>query len=305
VYDNAHLSLTLPSNDPGAESRLAYSLAFSEADGQPDSQGWIRTKHRGLRVEYSPETRRLRVRGSLHTFAHGDNLDTFAAPDVGAACAELSEVLAMPADWLIVHKLEVGVNLPLPTSPRPFLESLTSHKGSPFTALSPPKGASRPLAYGAHHAAYRLKLYDKGAYSRLQGRYPPDTTAPHLLRYELVYERQRPMCAITGLTSLTLADLPRPPVMNAFATHLRTHWNLTQRRQYMNYNNLSLADAALLHAAADLAFWDTMRATQPRNTYARNRSKAANLLRQRTAPHPYEAIFNCELERLTCLAAAA
>ena len=305
MYDNAHLSLTLPSNDPGAESRLANAVAFGDADGQPDSQGWIRTRHRGLRVEYRPETRRLRVRGSLHSFAHGDNLDTFAAPDVGAACAELSEVLSMPADRLTVHKLEVGVNLPLPTSPRPFLESLTSHKGSPFTALNPPKGASRPLAYGAHHADYRLKLYDKGTYSRLQGRYPPDTAAPHLLRYELVFECQRPMRTVTGLASITLADLPHPPVMAAFAAHLRTHWSLTQRRQHMSYDNLSLADAALLHAAADLAFWDAMRATQPRSTYTRNRSKANKLLRQRTEPHPYEAVFAHELERLTLPALAA
>jgi len=299
VYDNAHLSLTLPAGDLSAEGRLAYSKAFEGSDGQPNGKGWVRSEYRGARFEFHPEQRRVRVRGSLHTFAHGDNIGRFTAPDIAATCIELAEVLDMPARWLEVHKLEVGVNLPLPTSPRPFLESLTSHKGSPFTALNPPPGASRPLAYGAHHSAYRLKFYDKGTYSRLQGRQPPPTAAPHLLRYEMVFERQRPMLTVTGLPTLTLADLPRPPVMAAFASHLRKHWNLTRHRQHLNYNGLPLANAVLLHAASDSAFWEAMRSTQPRNTYTRNRTKASRLLHERTEPHPYGVIFTQELDRLT------
>ena len=113
------------------------------------------------------------------------------------------------------------------------------------------------------------------------------------------------MLTITGLSELTLADLRRPSVMTAFANHLHTHWNITQRRQHMNYADLSLADAALLHAATDVAFWEIMRATQPRNTYARNKAKATTLLRGRTEPHPYDAVFARELASITQLAAAA
>jgi hypothetical protein len=266
VYDNATLHLTLPGNDPGAEQRLANSLAFAESDGQADERGRIGATHRGLRLKYAPVTGFLQVRGSLHTFAHGHNLGTFTAAEARAACAELAGVLDVPPKRLTVH---------------------------------------RPLEYGAHHAAYRLKFYDKGAYSKLQGRHPPNNAAPHLLRYEVVFERQRPMLTVTGLSELTLADLPRPPVMTAFANHLRLHWNVTQRRQHMNYADLSLADAALLHAATDVAFWEAMRATQARSTYTRNKAKATALLRERTEPHPYDAVFARELESITHLAAAA
>ena len=303
MYDNTHLHLTLP--DEAAERRLADSEAFAGADGQPDHRGRIRAAYRGLRLEYAPETRFLRVRGSPHTFAQGDNSGTFTASEVATACRDLAGALDMPAEWLTVHKLEVGVNLPVADSPRAFLESLASHKNAPFTALKPPAGAARPLEYGAHHAAYRLKMYDKGQYNRLQGRYPPGTAAPHLLRYELVFERMRPMCTVTGLPILTLADLPRPHVMAAFAAHLRTHWNLTQRHAYMNYTGLPFADAALLHAANDATFWDAMRQSQPRSTYARNRAKAKRLLRERAEPHPYDATFAREMEQLTQFAHAA
>ena len=303
MYDNTHLHLVLPNAD--AERRLANSEAFAGADSQLDNRGRIRAVYRGLRLEYAPETRFLRVRGSPHTFAQGNNMGAFTAPEVVTACRDLAEAFDMPSDLFTVHKLEVGVNLPVPDSPRSFLESLSSHKNSPFTALKPPSGAARPLEYGAHHAAYRLKFYDKGAYSRLQGRHPPNTAAPHLLRYEVVFERQRPMLTVTGLSALTLADLPRQPVMAAFANHLRLHWNATQRRQHMNYADLSLADAALLHAATDVAFWEAMRATQARNTYARNKAKATALLRERTEPHPYDAVFARELASIIQLAAAA
>ena len=305
MYDNATLHLTLPGNDSGAQQRLARSVAFAGSDGEPDERGRIGAAYRGLRVKFSPATGFLQIRGSLHTFAHGHNMGTFAAHEARAACLELADVLDMPPDWFTVHKLEVGVNLPVPDSPRSFLESLASHKNSPFVALSPPPKANRPLLYGAHHSAYRVKFYDKGAYSRLQGCQLPSTAAPHLLRYEVVFKQARPMLTVTGLSALTLADLPRPPVMAAFANHLRTHWNTTQRRQHMNYADLSLADAALLHAATDVAFWEAMRATQPRSTYARNKAKSTALLRERTEPHPYDAVFAHELERLTQLPNAA
>ena len=303
MYDNAALHLTLPGNDPGAEQRLARSVAFAESDGQPDERGKIRASYRGFRFKYANGF--LQAWGSLHTFAHGHNMGTFTATEVRAACTELANVLDMPPEKVTVHRLEVGLNLPVSDSPRSFLESLTSHKNSPFTALKPPTGAARPLEYGAHHAAYRLKFYDKGAYGRLQGRHPPNTAAPHLLRYEVVFERMRPMLTITGLSELTLADLPRPPVMAAFANHLRTHWNATQRRQHMNYADLSLADAAMLHAATDVAFWEIMRVTQARNTYARNKARATTLLRERTEPHPYDAVFARELASITQPATAA
>ena len=304
MYDNTTLHLTLPGNGPGAEQRLANSAAFADYDGQPDGRGRIRAAHRGLRLKYDPATGFLQVRGSLHTFAHGHNLGTFTAAEARAACAELAGVLDAPPERLTVHRLEVGLNLPVADSPRQFLESLSSHKGRPFAALTPPPKASRPLLYGAHHSEYRIKLYDKGAYSRLQGRHPPNTAAPHLLRCEVVFEKQRPMLTVTGLPTLTLADLPRPPVMAAFANHLHTHWNAIQRRQNMNYADLSLSDAALLHAATDVAFWEIMRATQARNTYARNKARATALLRERTEPHPYDAVFARELASITQLPAA-
>lgn len=296
VYDNTHLHFLLP--DAEAEQRLARAPAFAQSSGEPDERGRVRTTYRGLRLEYAPATRWGRVRGSLHTFAHGHNLGRFTAPEIGVACAELAETLAMPPEWLTVRRLEAGVNLLVPTAPRPFLESLVSHKQSRFTALNPPPGAARPLEYGAFHSAYRLKFYDKGAYARLKGEpHPPG----HLLRFEVVYTQARPLLTATGLTTLTLADLPRLPVLAAVAAQLHLHWQQTRRRTPLDYTDLSLSDSALLHAATDLDFWEAMRVSQHKATYQRNNARAAQLLvqlKQRTGAHPFEAVFARELERL-------
>ena len=303
MFDRVAIHLKLPSNDPGAEPRLARSVAFAEADDELDKRGRVRASHRGFRFRYANGF--LQAWGSLHTFAHGHNLGIFTATNVRAAILEFAGALDVPPEKLTIHGLEVGVNLPVAESPRLFLESLASHKGSPFAALKPPAGAARPLEYGAHHSEYRLKYYNKGIYSRRKGRFLPDTVAPHLLRYEVVFECLRPMRKITGLAELTLADLPRPPIMAAFANQLRFHWSATKRHQILDYDDLSLAEAALLHAAADPAFWQAMRASQARSTYDRNKAKATALLRQRTAPHPYDAVFARELERLLQLPADA
>ena len=127
----------------------------------------------------------------------------------------------------------------------------------------------------------------------------PPNAAPHLLRYELVYKQKRPIATVTGLPAPTLADLPRPPVMAAFAAQLRIHWSKTKRRDYLNYADLPLANAALLHTATDAAFWRLMQASQPRTTYARNKGRATALLEERTGAHPYDAVFYREVERLT------
>ena len=92
-----------------------------------------------------------------------------------------------------------------------------------------------------------------------------------------------------------LQDLTKPDILRAFATELQKHWYLTQRRLPMDYSGLSLSDAALLHAANDIDFWEAMRKTQPRATYKRNRSRASQLLhklKQCGSENPYNVLFD-------------
>ncbi len=296
MYDNLNARSSLP--DEEAEKALACSPAFAGHDGEANAKGWLTTEYRGLRIGYRRENRMVRIRGSLQTFHHGHNMGQFSADQVRQACTELAAVVGLAPEALQIAGLEAGVNLPSAVSPRPFLENLASHKRSPFTATKPPRGVTRPLEYGAFHGDYWVKAYDKGRYSQLQGRPLPATAPPHLLRFEVVYTRARPLLRLTGLPVLTLADLPKPEVMAAIRENILIHWNATEHRHLMqesDFTGLSLSDAALLALADNTAFWEAMKKEQPESTYKRNRRRAKDLLGQRATASPYTDTLHQEL----------
>lgn len=295
MYDSLNARSSLP--DEEAEKALALSLAFADHDGEPNAKGWLTTVYRGLRIGYKRENRRVRIRGSLHTFHHGHNMGQFSAAQVRQACTELAAAVGLAPEALQIVGLEAGVNLPSTVSPRLFLENLANHKRSPFTATKPPSGATRPLEYGAFHGDYWVKAYDKGGYNRLQGRPLPSTAPPHLLRFEVVYTRARPLLRLTGLPVLTLADLPKPEVMAVIRENILTHWNATEHRHQMqesDFTGLSFSDGLLLLAADNAAFWKAMERTSE-STYKRKKKRLRELLAQRATANPYTDTLHQEL----------
>ena len=184
MYDFVQFRFDLP--DPQAERLLAGAPAFAAAELAPSTGGpggpRLRADYRGLRLDYWPDLRRGRVRGSLHSFAYGHNAGAFPAAAVALACYELAGAMGVAPELLLLQRLEVGLNLALPTAPGPLLEALTQHKGRPFVAMVPPARAPRPLEYVAFHTDYRIKIYNKGVYAKLsQPNGPPWLPLPGLL----------------------------------------------------------------------------------------------------------------------------
>ncbi|OGX84346.1 hypothetical protein BEN47_03005 [Hymenobacter lapidarius] len=176
MYDFLQFRFDLP---PGtdAERLLATAPALAAAEYATTTGGTggprLKASYRGLRLDYWPDLRRGRVRGSLHSFAYGHNAGPFPAAAVALACRELAAAVGVAPELLVVQRLEAGLNLTLPTAPRPILEGLTQHKNRPFVAVVPPARAPRPLEFVVFHTDYRLKAYDKGTYARLS-----NATAP-------------------------------------------------------------------------------------------------------------------------------
>lgn len=297
MYDNLNARSSLP--DEEAEKALALSPAFAGHDGEPNAKGWLTTEYRGLRISYKRENRMVRIRGSLHTFHHGHNMGQFSAAQVRQACIELAAAVGLAPEALQIVGLEAGVNLPSTVSPRPFLENLAGHKRSPFTAIKPPKGSTRPLEYGAFHGDYWVKAYDKGGYSRLQGRPLPSTAPPHLLRFEVVYTRARPLLHLTRLAVLTLADLPKSEVMAAIKDNILAHWNATEHRhqiQESDFTGLNFSDGLLLLAANNALFWKAMKKqSKSDSTYKRKQKRLKELLSQQVTVNPYTDTLHQQL----------
>ena len=295
-----HLRFLLPADDATALERMVTSRAFRYATGEVDEYGRIRVRYRGLRIDYWPINNKGRVRGSLHTFALGHNRGRFSADMIAMACATLAAELGLSAHTLQVYKLEIGVNIPTPDSPNAFLDTLLQHKQCKFYPVEPPRNCSRPLLFVATHLDYRVKLYNKGQYDRSKGEMVA-AEQRHLLRFEVVFTRGRPLYKLVQRDQLTLADLPDPALLGLFAAHLRTHWCLSKRQEAQDLTGLRIQDALLLHARNEVDLWQQARHTTPSRTLRHHRQRCEQLqeeMRQRLGPHPYEALFHLHLDQL-------
>ncbi|GAB2960603.1 hypothetical protein GCM10027048_30510 [Hymenobacter coalescens] len=217
----------------------------------------------------------------------------FGASEAAQAAKDLAASLGLPPELFITCKLEAGVNIVVPSSPRPFLETLSHHKKSLFYPLTPPAGRLRPLEYQAVHLNYKLKYYDKGEYARRQG-VPLPMDCSHLLRFEVVFTRARDLNKLTGRTNVTLLDLAAPDVLKMVATHVHDQWKQTVRRVPVDYSNLPIAHAALLYAGADLNWWEAVRPGTPRSTFKTTQARYRQLqarAKRREEPHPYDILL--------------
>lgn len=138
---------------------------FQQFTGECDAQGYMRCLHRSMRLKYSPETGKGWVKGSLHSFSKGHNNGLFSAQEAAHACKEaahackeLATELGIPAQNVVLHALEIGVNLSSTQVPTQFLDSLLHHKNSRFYTLRPPKGSVCPMEFVATHAEYSVKF---------------------------------------------------------------------------------------------------------------------------------------------------
>jgi hypothetical protein len=239
---------------PDEVATALASAAFAQWDGILDNHGRAVVRgFRGLTWSLHHTKGRLRISGSVPTFANGHNVQLLPFSEAALATEALAAAVGLPAGRLVVKGLELSADIELPTSPRPFLESLSHHRQSKFCAVTPPKGVARPLEYNAPHSNYRVKYYDKGAWAAHQGN--PLPPGQHKLRYEVVCTRARPINALLNQAQVTLADLATPSFYLAAATELRKHWQLTVRRTAPNFTGLKLKDSSLLHSGASPEYW--------------------------------------------------
>ncbi|MBF9238390.1 hypothetical protein I2I05_13375 [Hymenobacter sp. BT683] len=216
------------------------------------------------------------------------------------ACTKLAQELGIPAGWLRVYKLEIGVNIETPTSPEPFLNSLLHHKRKPFWPISPPRNANRPFQFEATYREYRIKFYDKAAYDRSKG-YLPKTYQP-LMRFELVLSSRRRLLGIVKRPYLTLADLASPDLLRLFSNYLSEQWGLVHRKMPARFVGRTLQEAILLHAVHVPEVWADTKPTTPPSTFSYYRRKCDRLWKHfqvQAGPNIFDALFTESLHKLS------
>lgn len=114
----------------------------------------------GFIMKVDTETGELRyvctISGSFHTFRNGGihNADRLFLSDFKAVLNEFEERFGIPSEITQVHKLEFGINLRLPYSPKRVLNALKSYKGKPFEPLN-------DIGLQCRTSLFTIKVYDK------------------------------------------------------------------------------------------------------------------------------------------------
>jgi hypothetical protein len=114
----------------------------------------------GFIMKVDTETGEMRyvctVSGSFHTFRNGGihNADRLCLSDFKAVLNEFEGRFGIPSEITQIHKLEFGVNLRLPYSPKRVLNALKSYKGKPFEPLN-------NIGLQCVTNLFTLKIYDK------------------------------------------------------------------------------------------------------------------------------------------------
>ncbi|AIZ62802.1 hypothetical protein PK28_02290 [Hymenobacter sp. DG25B] len=259
----------------------------------------VQYRYRGLQIDLWFAQGRGRVKGSLHSFAQGHNRGLFTFSAVKAACEQLANDLALPAETLKVYKLEIGVNLKLDTSPASFLESLISHKRKPFWPKEPHDKEPRPLLFYAKYGDYKIKMYDKATYHRIQGEAIPKNS--ELLRFEVRYHRIRALLRPLRIALLTLKDLAEPKLLLRFSEILAVHWKHCKRREPKNFTGLTPRKCELLSAGDDQDLTAHLRQLKSVSWNTKRQCELNKLQigsKRRRPPHPFDQIFQ---QTLLCM----
>jgi hypothetical protein len=284
---------------PGEMASIGRSEAFAGCDGEPDKYGWVRAKHRGLNLAFSQRRAKLKVQGSLATFAKGHNLHLLTYPELLLACPALAAAVGLPVTRLRVVGLELSLDLDGTTSPQQLLETLQHHKGSRFLPIKQRKGVARPMEFVASHANYSMKVYNKGLWEAQHGNYLP--AGQHKARVEVVMTRARPIDALLNRSETTLADLVTLEFYAAAVAHLEQKWKEVVRTKPLSFAGLNEKDRRLLGAGGNPEYWRGLRRHKAAITVKREKKQYKYLVAYSASmmpPDEYEQQFSAALAAL-------
>lgn len=182
---------------------------------------------------------RMEIKGSLHKYYNCGlhNADRFTFSDLLNAISGLCNVFGLDADRCNIHGLEIGVNLPLQSSPVDMLKNLVSYGNKGFDLIN-----KKVISVGVQSLLkqYSLKIYDKAKQSKKEG---------HIIRFEVSIKKMQPLekYQIRNLADLMQPDKVQPLVNMLLEACSRIIWTdskadlkkMTDRDQkkWLSYSN--------------------------------------------------------------------
>lgn len=200
-----------------------------------------RSDFKGLFVTYFPNSERIRIKNSIHKYAHGTNGDDLPMSEVPLIIESISDNLAIPRQSVLngtIHGFEFGVNINHPHK-ETLLKGLKMRNG---TDLLPMTDGKEVYGLSIVRDQYRHKYYDKHFEQLREGRFLP----PESLRIELRVDKMQYVTKTLRLNISTLQDLiSKGNIERLSQALLNTFKSLTMKTN-IDYSILSVQELKIL-----------------------------------------------------------
>ena len=167
------------------ETRLDLSPLGVAKDGSYKYASTIKN----LRFTY--EGSRLKITGSLHKYANGNNYSLFTYEDARKVLHKLSDIIGIPLERFVITSIELGINIQMDKEIEHYLRIIHSYKSNSFIPMTPLKGTSRLKGCKCVFSEYSIKFYDKTFESTRKERIKREEVPANLLRYEIQLSRKQ------------------------------------------------------------------------------------------------------------------
>ena len=184
------------------EPRLALSPSGIDKDGSFKYASTIRN------LKFTYAGRQLKIAGSLHKYAKGNNYSLFTYEEAKNVLHELSDVIGIPLNRFVVTSMELGLNMQMDKDVVNYLHTIYSYKLNRFIPMTPLKGTSRLKGCKCVFSEYSIKFYDKTFEAIKKGRIKRGEVPANLLRYEIQLSRKQ--MKSLGFTNVTGKNLLSP-----------------------------------------------------------------------------------------------
>ena len=184
------------------ETRLALSPSGIDKDGSFKYASTIRN------LKFTYAGRQLKIAGSLHKYAKGNNYSLFTYEEAKNVLHELSDIIGIPLNRFVVTSMELGLNIQLDKDVVNYLHTINSYKSNRFISMTPLKGTSKLKGCKCVFSEYSIKLYDKTFEAIKKGRIKREEVPANLLRYEIQLSRKQ--MKSLGFTNVTGKNLLSP-----------------------------------------------------------------------------------------------
>ena len=245
----------------GILDSCAFLLFQQTVEATGELCKWRIAKWGAFEIKVHNYSGRIEVRGSLHKYwSKSHNGGPFPRWAVAQAVQQLAAELKFNPVQGVLHNVEYGANVPMPTPAKGLLCRMILHswKGCP-PKVPTSSHNRRGLMREVEAQQYYVKGYDKEAQLDDSS---DDTTGGEALRFEVK------VCTMQQLKQAgvrTLADLAHPAKLEAMGKLLFRHWDsLLFAAPGELPATVRAADRRLLERAARVGYWEGLPVPQLR-----------------------------------------